>query len=154
MVMMLNHIFGMPHSYRFESWMWYFGDQVMEEGDRIVWAGLISDNLNEQLMNLEHKMNFYMRSYVIYMLPWRTNHDGLGRKGLIGSRSQHLKVHECYPQLHLYSKDDYMRVNDVFSMCIVRTLQKRPHIRMSMGAMKLVKEYGTRFIQFPNFSYI
>ena len=47
-----------------------------------------------------------------------------------------------------------MRVNDVFSMRIVRTLQKRPHIRMSMGAMKLVEEYGAWFIQFPTFSYI
>ena len=47
-----------------------------------------------------------------------------------------------------------MRVNDIFAMCIVRTLQKRPHIRMSMGVMKLVKEYGAWFIQFPTFSYI
>ena len=47
MAMMLSRIFGMPHSYRFESWMWYFVEQVMEEGDRIDWARLISDNLNE-----------------------------------------------------------------------------------------------------------
>ncbi len=47
-----------------------------------------------------------------------------------------------------------MRVNDIFSMCIVRTLQKRPNIRISMGAMKLVEEYGAWFIQFPTFSYI
>ena len=52
--MMLSLIFGMPHSYRFESWMWYFVEKVMEEGDIIDWAGVISDNLNEQLMNLEH----------------------------------------------------------------------------------------------------
>ena len=126
----------------------------MEEGDRIDWVGLISDNLNEQLMNLEHTRKFYMSSYVIYMLARRKNYDGLRCKGPIGSGTQHLKVHECYPQLHLYSKDDYMRVNDVFTMCIVRTLQKRPHIRMSMGAMKLVEEYGAWFIQFPTFSYI
>ena len=44
--------------------------------------------------------------------------------------------------MHLYSKDDYMRVNDIFSLHIVRTLKKRPHIRMSMGVMKLVEEYG------------
>ena len=58
MVMMLSCIFGMPYSYRFESWMWYFVEQAMEEGDRIDWAGLISDNLNEQLMNLEHTRKF------------------------------------------------------------------------------------------------
>ena len=49
----------------------------MEEGDIIDWAGLISDNLNEQLMNLEHTRKFYMSSYVIYMLARRTNYDGL-----------------------------------------------------------------------------
>ena len=107
----------------------------MEEGDRIDWAGFISDNLNEQLMNLEHTRKFYMSSYVIYMLARRKNYDGLRCKGPIGIGTQHLKVHEWYPQLHLYSKHDYMRVNDVFSTCIVRTLQKRPHLRMSMGAM-------------------
>ena len=42
MVMILSHIFGMPYSYRFESWMWYFVEQVMEEGDRIDWARLIT----------------------------------------------------------------------------------------------------------------
>jgi hypothetical protein len=47
MVMMLSHIFFMPHSYRFQSWMWYFFEQVMEGGDRIDWKGIISDNLNE-----------------------------------------------------------------------------------------------------------
>ena len=47
MVMMLSRIFGMPYSNRFESLMCYFVEQVMEEGDRIDWAGLISDNLNE-----------------------------------------------------------------------------------------------------------
>jgi hypothetical protein len=62
MVMMLSRIFGKPYSYRFESWMWYFVEQVMEEGDQ---ARLISDNLNEQLMNLEHTRKFYMSSYVI-----------------------------------------------------------------------------------------
>ena len=47
MVVMLNHIFFMSHSYIFESWMWYFVDQVMEEGDKTDLVGLISDNLNE-----------------------------------------------------------------------------------------------------------
>ena len=47
MVIMLSRIFVMPYSYRFESWMWYFVEQVMEEGDKIDWAGLRSDNLNE-----------------------------------------------------------------------------------------------------------
>ena len=77
MVMMLSRIFGMPYSYRFESWMWYFVEQVMEEADIIDWARLISDNLNEQLMNLEHTRKFYMSSYVIYMLARRTHYDGL-----------------------------------------------------------------------------
>ena len=54
-----------------------FVEQVMKEGDKIDWVGLISDNLNEQLMNLEHTRKFYMSSYVIYMLARRTNYDGL-----------------------------------------------------------------------------
>ena len=77
MVMMLSRIFVMPYSYRFESWMWYFVEQVMEEGDKIDWAGHISDNLNEKLMNLEHTRKFYISSYVVYMLALRINYDGL-----------------------------------------------------------------------------
>ena len=77
MVMMLSHIFDMPHSCRFESWMWYFVEQVMEGGDKIDWVGLISDNLNDQLMTLEHTRKFYMSSYVVYMLARRTHYDGL-----------------------------------------------------------------------------
>ena len=87
-----------------------------------------------------------MSSYVIYMLAQRINYDGLRCKGLIGSRTQQLKVYECYPQLHLYSKDDYIRVNDAFAMRIVRTLQKRLLVRLLVGAMKLVEEYGAWFI--------
>ena len=49
----------------------------MEEGGKIDWAGLISDNLNEQLMNLEHTRKFYMSSYDVYMLAWRTNYEEL-----------------------------------------------------------------------------
>ena len=85
------------------------------------------------------------------MLARRKNYDGLLCKGPIESSTQHLKVHECYPQLHLYSKDDYMRVNDIVAMHIVRTLQKRPHIRISMGVMKLVEEYGSGSFNFPPF---
>ena len=77
MVMMFSLIFCMPYSYRFESWMWYFVEQVMEEGNRIDWVRLKSDNLNEQLMNLEHTKKFHMSSYVIYMLARRKNYDGL-----------------------------------------------------------------------------
>ena len=77
MVMMLSHIFGMPYSYRFESWMWYFVEKMMEEGYRIDRARLISDDLNEQLMNLERTRKFYMSSYVVYMLARRINYDGL-----------------------------------------------------------------------------
>ena len=48
--------------------MWYVIDQVIEEGERLYWARLISDNLNEKLMNLENIRKFYIRFYAIYML--------------------------------------------------------------------------------------
>ena len=38
--------------------MWHFIEKMAEKGDMIDWIGLISDNLNEQLLNLQNTRKF------------------------------------------------------------------------------------------------
>lgn len=75
-------------------------------------------------------------------------------------------MYECYPQLHYYDiaqreKNNiayaigwYERVNDAFTMRLVRLLQRGLHRRLSEQAIILTRKYGAWFIQFPRFTYI
>lgn len=71
-------------------------------------------------------------------------------KGEIGNGPDQVKVYDCYPQLHYqdiaqreknnpaYAVGQYERVNDAFTMRLVRLMQRGLHIRLSEQATNLV----------------
>lgn len=146
MVFMLNRITGSPQGVVFETWMFYYVEEISLGLKMINWAKLISDNLDVQLRNLERTRTFYMSSYVIYMLAKNIRYKGLICKGEVGNKRDQLKVYDWYPHLQLHEKEHHRRVNDGFLMYLTRLLQGGTHKRLSKEAMALVEKYGSWFI--------
>lgn len=147
---------GCSHTVNLETWMFFYIDEIMDANGLIDWARLISHYLHEQLKDLKERkyQSFFMSSYVIYMLARRGGFDGLPAKGVTGCGPAQLKVHECYPQLHLHNVSSYKLANDTFTMYLTRLMQKELHTKVSPQARALVLKYGAMFIQFLKFTYI
>lgn len=52
-VLMMSRVMGCPQAYIFESWMFYFIEEVMDAIKVVDWVRIISNNLDEQLRNLK-----------------------------------------------------------------------------------------------------
>lgn len=155
LVMMLNRVMGSPQAASYEPWMWYYIEEFAKGANIINWARLASDNLHEQLTNVEQTKTFYMSSYVVYILARYGKYKGLNCRAPVGPAEGQMLAYDAYPKLHLSnSVAHYRRVNDAFTMHIVRTLQGSTHIRLSKEAMKLIKKYGFWYTQFPKFTYL
>lgn len=166
MVTLLSWVMGLPQSNFFEEWMFYFTEQVFAGKSKFDWAQIISDNIHTQLVKLKEKRHFTMTSYLVYMFARHQPLPRLIKKGEIENRPNQVKVYDYYPQLHYhdiaqreknkpaYAIGQYERINDAFTMRLVKLMQGGLHIRLSEQATILVQRYGAWFIQFPRFSYI
>ena len=115
---------------------------------------LISENLELQLRTVQNQKQFYIGSYLFYLIARLYEYPRLKALGVIGNGSGQCLVHECYPQLHLHNTKDYKMFYDSFSMKTVRILQGTPVKRLSLEVEVIVKKYGSWFIQFSQFTYI
>lgn len=68
MIVLLNRIIDNPQGAPFEPWMYYFINEIMNGVKMIDRAQIISNNLDNQLRNLEGDRIFYMSSYLFYSL--------------------------------------------------------------------------------------
>lgn len=140
LIKMLSRVMGCPHFVNYETWMFFYIGKIVNSNALIDWARLISHYLHEQLKNLKEKrsQSFFMSSYLFYMLMRRGGFDGLPAKGIMGCGPTQLKVHECYPQLHLHNVNSYRLANDTFTMYLTQLMQKKLHVRVSPQANALV----------------
>lgn len=70
----------------------------------------------------QHKL--YMTSYLVYSLAIRSTVVGFDKVGIFGMIQRQNLVYHFYPQLdHQISIQHYKRVNDVFEMWLIRTLE-------------------------------
>ena len=120
--------------------MYYFIDEIENGKVRFDWAGIISRNLELQLRALSTKKQFYMSSYLFYIIARLYECPGLKAKGMVGSEPGQYLVHECYPQLHSHNTKDYKMFYDAFAMKMVRILQGTPARRLSLGAEEKVNK--------------
>lgn len=111
--------------------MYYFIDEITSGVKMFNWANIISNNLSEQLRNLEKTRSFYMSSCIIYLLARNYKYIGLICKDIMGNDENKFKAYDCYPQLQLYEKSHFKRVNDAFLMYITRMLQRGTHQRLT-----------------------
>lgn len=131
MIVLLNKIMGNPQGAPFEPWMYYFINEIMNEVKMIDWAQMISNNLDNQLRNLEADRIFYISSYLFFSLARTYRYRGLTCRGEVGNKKNQFPVYDCYPQLHMEEKLHFKRVNDTFFMHSTRTLQGGLHQRLS-----------------------
>lgn len=142
-ILLLNRVAGSPQGMPFEAWMYYFIDEITSEVKMFNWSRMISNNLDEQLKNLESTKNFYMSSYVVYLLARSYKYFGLIYKGMVGNGEGEFRSYDCYPQLQLSEKSHFKRVNDTFLMYITRILQGGTHQRLTREAKSLINKYGS-----------
>lgn len=145
---------GIPQGMQFESWMYYFIDEIVNGKGKFDWARIISENLELQLRTVQNQKQFYIGSYLFYLIARLYEYPGLKALGVTGNGSGQYLVHECYPQLHLHNTKDFKMFYDAFAMKMVRVLQGTPARRLSLEAETKVKKYRSWFIQFPQFTYI
>ena len=134
--------------------MYYFIDEIENGKRKFDWARIISENLELQLRIVQNQKQFYMGSYLFYLIVRLYENPGLKALGVISNGPGQCLVHECYPQLHLHNTKYYKIFYDAFAMRMVRILQGTPARRLSLEVEEKVKKYGSWFIQFPQFTYI
>lgn len=100
-IVLLNRVMGSPQGTPFDPWMYYFINEITTGAKMIDWAKIISNNLDDQLKNLEENMTFYMSSYLVYSLARTYRYRGLTYRGEVGNKENQFSVYDCYPQLHL-----------------------------------------------------
>ena len=132
--------------------MYYFIDEIENGKGKFDWARIISENLELQLRAVQNPKQFYMGSYLFYLIARLYKHTTLKALGVIGNGSRQRLVHECYLQLHLHSTKDFKMFYDVFAIKMVKVLQGTLARRLSPEAEAKVKKYGSWFIQFPQFT--
>jgi hypothetical protein len=101
LVTLLSRVIGIPISWDFEDWMWYFVDKILCGDATFSWPKIINNNLHEKMMALKPKDKpiFYMTSYVVYFLEVKYPIKGLITKGELESKKVQTMVHDHYPQL-------------------------------------------------------
>ena len=154
LIVLLSRIMGLAQAMQFENWMYFFIDEIEKGKGKFDWARIISENLELQLRTVQNQRQFYMGSYLFYLIARLYESPGLRALGEIGNGPGQYLVHECYPQLHLYNNKDYKMFCDAFAMKTVRVLQGAPAKRLSSEAEARIKKFGSWFIQFPQFTYI
>ena len=88
-IVLLNRVMGVPQGMQFESWMYYFIDEIVNGKGKFDWARIISENLELHLRVVQNQKQSYMaRLY---------KHPGLKALGVIGNGLGQCLVHECYP---------------------------------------------------------
>lgn len=140
---------GNPQGAPFKMWMYYFIDKITSGIKMFNWSRMISDNLHEQLINLERTKTFYMSSNVVYLLKRTYRYTRLICQGVVGNGENEFKSYDFYPQLQLCKKAHFRRAHDSFLMYITRILQGGMHQRLTHEAKNLINKYRSWFIQFP-----
>ena len=94
---------GVAQGMQFENWMYYFIDEIKNGKRKVDWARIIRENLELQLRTVQIQKQFYMGSYLFYLIARLYEYPGFKALGVISNGLGQCLVHECYPQLHLHN---------------------------------------------------
>ena len=67
LIVLLSRIMGLAQGMQFGNWM-YFIDEIEKGKRRFDWARIISENLKLQLKTVQNQNQFYMGSYLFYLI--------------------------------------------------------------------------------------
>ena len=68
LIVLLSRIMGLAQGMQFENWMYFFIDEIQKGKRRFDWARIISENLELQLRTVQNQKQFYMGSYLFYLI--------------------------------------------------------------------------------------
>lgn len=144
---------GIPTIAYFQDWIFYFIEEIIRGKEKFHWATMISNNLHEQFLAVKKTSQFYMTSYLVYLLV-----DPFPYKGLFVAQSptpgRELKLYDRHMQLQYQNFKDYYPVNDVFIRHIIKLLVGDFERRVTHSAHAFTHRFRFLFIHFPKFTYI
>ena len=81
-IILLSRVMGLPAVGHLSTFMVNFIETIRKARVPLDWATTLSENLCEKLRTVKEKKNFYMNSYMLYLLTERAkNYPSLYRKG-------------------------------------------------------------------------
>ena len=97
-IILLSRVMGLSASRHLNIWMVHFIETLKTSKMSINWASILSENLDEQLVMVKNNCNFYMTSYLVYLLAARAiDYPGLFKKGSM--QDANTCPYIVYPQL-------------------------------------------------------
>lgn len=96
--------------------MYFFIQVTLDRNQFIDWGIVIAERLHEGLSNYLGMSNFYMSSYLLYMLAHVREWSGLSHVEWV----QGMRIYDYHPILTLKGHvDDYLLWNDVFARRLI-----------------------------------
>ena len=62
---------GVAQGMQFENWMYYLIEGIEDGKRKFDWAGIICENLELQLRTVQNQKQFYVGSYLFYLIARR-----------------------------------------------------------------------------------
>lgn len=145
---------GLPTSRHLNIWMVHFIETIKTMKIPIDWALILSENLDEQLVEIKNNHKFYMTSYLLYLLVVRAmDYPRLFKKGIM--QDANACPYIVYPQLMKKKVPknikEYMIVNDAFIIWFIKGDYEKI---MSNDVVTKILEFDTYYIQFRTFTYL
>lgn len=134
--------------------MLYFMDEILQGEAKFYWVGMISNWSHKQFVTIKRTLQFYMTSYLVYLLANQMQYIGLFLSPSQTPKRE-LKVYDKYPQLQYKNfKKDYYRVNEAFFGHIIILIGGDFERRVTHSGNYYIHYFDFLFIQFPKFTYI
>lgn len=97
LMILLSRVMGLPTSSVFEEWMWYFVEKIPRGETKFHWAKMIIDNIHNQFIVVKKIKEFYMNSYVVYLLEVNFPYKGINCVDELGTKKGKTPSYDCYP---------------------------------------------------------
>lgn len=97
LITLLRKLIGLPTSSIFEEYMWYFMEEILRGEEKFHWVKLISDNIHNQIFLVKKTKEFYMTSYLVYLLAIKFPCKGLNFVRKFGTKKGKKPMYKYYP---------------------------------------------------------
>lgn len=81
MITLLSRVKGLLVSSNFQEWMYEYIKIIKRKKKHVDWGTQISDEIHEQLINVQSTLKFYMTSYLVYVVAIVRQFPGLSTEG-------------------------------------------------------------------------
>lgn len=142
-ITLLSRIARLKVSNTLEPQMFGLIEKIMEAPVQIHWGIFISNKLCAKIITFMDTQFFSMSSYDAYSHTLRENIQGLKKVGTLGKEPRNNLIYAHIPQITIYQyRENYQRVNNVFTMRLVRLMEGDKAKRLSLEAQSVIQLVG------------